>query len=60
MVAGFWNAVIGFIVMRFAADPALAVMPSSARVRNDEPITASTAILLCVRNEAPVRTIRNL
>jgi len=60
MVAGFWNAVIGFIIMRFTADPGLAVMPSSARVRNDEPVTASTAILLCVRNEVPVRTIRNL
>ena len=33
MVAGFWNAVIGFIIMRFAADPAMAVLPSSARNR---------------------------
>ena len=33
MVAGFWNAVIGFIIMRFAADPATAVMPSTARSR---------------------------
>jgi membrane glycosyltransferase len=60
MVAGFWNAVIGFVVMRFTADPAMAVMPSSARVRNDEPVRASTAILLCVRNELPARIIRNL
>jgi membrane glycosyltransferase len=60
MVAGFWNAVIGFIVIRFTADAAMAVMPSSARVRNDEPVTASTAILLCVRNEQPARIIRNL
>ena len=27
MVAGFWNAVIGFVIMRFSADPAAAVMP---------------------------------
>jgi membrane glycosyltransferase len=60
MVAGFWNAVIGFIVMRFTADPAMAVMPSTARVRGDETVTASTAILLCVRNELPTRIIRNL
>jgi membrane glycosyltransferase len=60
MVAGFWNAVIGFIIMRFAADPAMAVMPSTARARGDEPVTASTAILLCVRNELPARIIRNL
>jgi membrane glycosyltransferase len=60
MVAGFWNAVIGFIVMRCAADPAMAVMPATARVRDDEPVTASTAILLCIRNELPARLIRNL
>src|SRR6185312_14587669 len=56
MVAGFWNAVIGFVIMRFTADPAKAVLPPAAR----EPVTASTAILLCVRNELPARIIRNL
>jgi membrane glycosyltransferase len=60
MVAGFWNAMIGFIVMRFTADPAMAVLPSIAHVRGDESVTASTAILLCVRNELPARIIRNL
>ena len=60
MVAGFWNAVIGFIVMRFTADPAMAVLPITARVRDDETVTVSTAILLCVRNELPARIIRNL
>ena len=29
-------------------------------MRGDEPITASTAILICVRNEPPDRVIRNL
>ena len=29
MVAGFWNAVIGFIIMRFSADPAAAVLPAA-------------------------------
>jgi len=60
MVVGFWNAVIGFIVMRLSAEPAMAIMPSTARVRGDEPVTAGTAILLCVRNELPARIIRNL
>jgi membrane glycosyltransferase len=59
-VIGFWNGAIGFLIMRFSADPAAAVTPAAARVRGDEPITASTAILLCVRNEAPQRAIRNL
>ena len=60
MVAGFWNAVIGFLIMRFSADPTAAVMPTAAGVRGDEPVTASTAILLCIRNELPDRMIRNV
>ena len=60
MVAGFWNAVIGFLIMRFSADPVAAVMPAAARIRGDEPVTASTAILLCTRSELPERMIRNL
>ena len=60
MVAGFWNAVIGLLIVRFFADPVAAVMPMVARIRGDEPVTASTAILLCIRNELPERMIRNL
>src|SRR5438128_8943517 len=54
-VIGFWNAVIGLVIMRFASDPVVAVMPAAGRVRGDEPIVASTAILLCIRNEPPDR-----
>jgi membrane glycosyltransferase len=60
MVAGFWNATIGFLVMRFAPDPIAAVIPIAAGVRGNEAITASTAILICIRNEPPERVIRNL
>ena len=60
MVAGFWNAVIGLLIVRFSADPVAAVMPMAARIRGDEPVTASTAILFCIRNELPERMIRNL
>lgn len=60
MVAGFWNAVIGFLIMRFSADSVAAVMPVAANIRGDELVTASTAILLCIRNELPERMIRNL
>jgi membrane glycosyltransferase len=59
-VIGFWNATIGLLIMRFARDPVAAVTPVAGRVRGDEPITASTAILLCIRNEAPERTARLL
>src|SRR5581483_10732099 len=60
MVAGFLNAAIGFLIMRFAPDPMAAIVPQVAQVRGDEPIAASTAILLCIRNEVPGRIIRNL
>ncbi len=59
MVIGFWNAVIGFLILRFA-DPSAAVVPVAATVTGHEAITASTAILLCIRNEAPERMVRNL
>jgi membrane glycosyltransferase len=59
-VIGFWNATIGLLIMRFARDPVAAVMPSAGRTRGDDPITASTAILLCIRNEPPDRVARLL
>src|SRR6185503_10465535 len=59
-VIGFWNATIGFLMMRFASDPTIAVTPMTSAVRGDEMITASTAILMCIRNEPPQRVIRNL
>ena len=59
-VIGFWNAAIGFVIMRFARDPVAAVTPAAARIRGDEPITASVALMCCIRNEPPARVIRNL
>jgi membrane glycosyltransferase len=59
-VAGFWNAVIGFLIMRLSRHPVATVMPQVARVQGNETITASTAILLCIRNEMPERVLRNL
>src|SRR5262249_51555385 len=57
-VIGFWNATIGLLIMRFGRDPVAAVMPVAGRVRGDEPITASTAGLLCIPNEPPERGVR--
>jgi len=59
-VIGFWNAAIGFLIMRFARDPVAAVLPVAGRVAGDEPITASTAVLLCIRNEPPDAAARML
>ena len=34
-VIGFWNATIGFFIMRFARDPVAVTLPAVARVRAD-------------------------
>ena len=60
LVIGFSISAIGFWVMRFARDPLGTIFPAAARIRGDEPVVARTAILVCIRNEAPERVIRNL
>jgi membrane glycosyltransferase len=57
---GFWNAVIGFCVMTFSRDPARAVAPDLCDVPDDAPIEATTALLVCIRNEGTERLQRNL
>jgi membrane glycosyltransferase len=59
-VIGFWNAAIGFVIIRFCRNPAAAVNPLATSIRGDEPVTASTAILMCIRNESPDPVTRNL
>ncbi|MGH6738032.1 MAG: glucans biosynthesis glucosyltransferase MdoH, partial [Bradyrhizobium sp.] len=59
-VIGFWNAMIGFFIMRFTSDPTALVVPGVTRVHDDDKITASTALTIFVRNEPPDRVIRNL
>ncbi len=59
-VIGFWNAFLGFLIMRFARDPVGLVTPVATEVKDDAPITGSTAIVLTIRNEHPDRVFRNL
>jgi len=59
-VIGFWNATIGLVIMRFSRDPVAAVTPAARLVAGNEPIVASTAILVCIRNEPPERVIRHI
>ncbi|MGZ5836325.1 MAG: glucans biosynthesis glucosyltransferase MdoH [Xanthobacteraceae bacterium] len=59
-VIGFWNALNGFLVMRFSHDPVAVVFPAAARARNDQPITLRCAVLVCIRNESPQHVLRNL
>ncbi|MFK8250437.1 glucans biosynthesis glucosyltransferase MdoH [Ancylobacter terrae] len=56
---GFWNGLIGFVLMRFARDPVGLVCPSARQIAGDEAIRARTAVLVCVRNEAPERVFDN-
>ena len=57
---GFWNAVIGFMVMTFSRDPARTVAPDLCDVPDDAPVDTTTALLVCIRNEDTRRLQRNL
>ena len=59
-VIGFWNATIGLLIDLFSRDPLSVVNRAAAQTPVDLPITESTALLLCVRNEMPARLVRNL
>ncbi|PVB60726.1 glucans biosynthesis glucosyltransferase MdoH [Labrenzia sp. 011] len=47
-IIGFWNAVIGLLVMRLARDPVETVCPIEP---GEGPLTCSTALLSCIRDE---------
>lgn len=57
---GFWNAVIGFLLMTLARDPAALVAPHLRSVNGNEKISSDTALLICIRNEDTQRLQRNL
>jgi membrane glycosyltransferase len=59
-VIGFWNAVIGLVLMACSRSPAAVVSPELQEPFGDDPITESTALLVCVRNEDTERLRRNL
>jgi len=48
---GFWNAAIGFVILRLARDPVGLVNPALVDLPADSPIATRTALCLCVRNE---------
>jgi len=59
-VVGFWNAVIGLALMTFTRDSHAMLAPGLEASTDVDPITTSTALLVCVRNEDPARLRRNL
>jgi membrane glycosyltransferase len=48
---GFWNSVIGFVILRLHKDPVGYTNPAMRRTPAFGPITTKTAVCLCVRNE---------
>ncbi|MEK0085207.1 glucans biosynthesis glucosyltransferase MdoH [Benzoatithermus flavus] len=58
-VLGFWNAAIGFLLLRTSRDPVARVLPA-ARAPMAGPIRARVAILMPVHNEDPERVLRHL
>lgn len=60
MVIGFWNAIIGLLLCQLYKDPTRVILPASMQDQDNAPLTHSTAILLCIRNELPARLVRNL
>jgi membrane glycosyltransferase len=57
---GFWNGLIGLVLMLGRADPARSVMPALPPEAENAPVHARTAVLVCTRNEDPHRVARNL
>ncbi|MBS7539187.1 glucans biosynthesis glucosyltransferase MdoH [Ancylobacter lacus] len=57
---GLGNALVGLALMRLSADPVAAVCPPARHGADTAtPLTARTAILLCIRNEDPARVFGN-
>lgn len=60
LVIGFWNAMIGFALLRFAKDPVAIVAPGLANLRPDAAVTGRHAVVMCVRHEDSGRVVRRL
>ena len=59
-VTGFWNALIGFVIMRTSPDPTYRACPNWPSCEENSPVTDRTAILMCVRNEDADKVARHL
>jgi membrane glycosyltransferase len=57
---GFWNAVIGFAILRLARDPARYTNPALAATPMDSRITSRTAICVALRHEDVERVFARL
>lgn len=60
LVVGFWNSVVGLVIMLDGRGASAILIPEAACKPDPSSIVASTAILMCVRNEMPHRVVGNL
>jgi membrane glycosyltransferase len=56
----FWNSLIGFVILRFVADPAVYTNQALRRAPRDGPISTCTAVCLAIRNEDVARVFARL
>jgi membrane glycosyltransferase len=56
-VLGFWNAVIGLVLLKFVRDPLPLTAPYMAAADATGPIVVRTAVFMTVRNEDPARAL---
>lgn len=59
-ILGFWNAVIGLVLLHGSRDPLAEVAPFAAAADQNTPITKRTAVLMTLRNEDAQRAIGRL
>ena len=57
---GFWNAVVGFLILKLVRDPARYTNPVLGRISDRQPITLTTAICIAVRHEEVGRVFARL
>ena len=60
IVIGFWNSVVGFIVLHFTKNPLRSVIPLVEKARADDPVFVGVAIIMTLRNEDPGRAFARL
>ncbi|UHC18103.1 glucans biosynthesis glucosyltransferase MdoH [Methylobacterium currus] len=59
-VLGFWNAAIGFLLLRAGRTGVLAAAPHAAAGEGEAPLHLTTAVVMTLRNEDPGRALSRL
>lgn len=57
---GFWNAVIGLLILNFSRDPAGFVTPGLRAAADEDRITANVAVAMTIRNEKTSEALARL